>query len=138
MKSFFKNYSWYLVEVISGFFSIALLFAVFSNTTITSGRVMGNLNQTVVGANVDYTLPEVQEGDFVVENGVLDKGSTFNWKDYVSVRSTNGIDLLNFIVVSGDTVNTSKPGVYDVTFTLNWNGKCIEKEASFYVRSSSL
>ena len=134
MKDFFKNWAWYLVEVFSGFCSIALLFSVFTNHSITNGPVLVDLNQTVVGANVDYSLPVVQESDFLVQNGVLDKNSTFDWRDYVKAKSVEGVDLLDFISLSGDVVDTSIPGRYSVSFTLNWNGKSIEKSAQYYVR----
>lgn len=134
MRDFFKNWAWYLVEVIFGFFSIALLFSIFSNPVI-KGTTLKNINQTVVGANVDYTLPEVKENDFVVENGTLEKGDVFNWRNYVSVKATNGIDLRDYIVVVGDDkVDTSTPGAYKVKYKLNWNGKYIEKEATYYVK----
>lgn len=136
MKKFFANYGWYLIEVISGLLVIGLLMSLFTNSDIKGSDSFLSLSQTVVGANVDYTIPTVEEGDFIVENGIIDKDSVFNWKDFVSVNSTNGIDLIDYISISGDRVDTSVPGKYEIVYTLNWNGNIISKVAYIYVRDS--
>lgn len=134
MKQFFSNYGWFVLEVLSGLIVIGLVMSVFDNEGLVGSKDFLNLNQTVMGADVDYTIPTVEEGGFVVENGILDKGAVFNWKDYVTATSSNGEDLLSYITVSGDVVNTSRPGMYRVQFTLNWNGKSVTKISNIYVK----
>lgn len=136
MKGFFSNYGWYVVDVVAGLFIIGLLMSLFSNPAIIGSEGFVRLNQTVIGSKVDYTAPTIEEGDFIVENAIVDRYGTYNWGDYVTVSSTNGLDLIDYIVVSGDTVNTSVPGRYNLTFSLNWNGKNIVKKAYVYVRDS--
>ena len=136
MDDFFSKYGWTIVEVIAGLFSVTLIFSIFSNPTLMNLESFQSIDQTTKGAHVTYDIPIVEEGNFIVDNAILEKDSTFNWKDYVHVSTSDSLDILNYVVVIGD-VDTSIPGEYTLLFKLNFNGKNIEKEATFYVKDGA-
>lgn len=135
MRSLFSSYALAILELIIGASAMALMFSMLSNTSIASTILALGIEQTTSGepARVSYDVPVVQPDDFVVDNAILELNSDFDWHDYVHVRDSNNNDLINYIVVSG-TPDTSQYGSFTLIFTLNWNGKHIEKEATYYVR----
>lgn len=133
MDEFFEKYGWVCAQLVSGIITIGLIGGIMSNVHITQSQTMSHLHQSSTNSQVEYEIPLVEEGNFVVDNAILDLNSTFDWKNYVHVQSSNAIDLLDYIVVKGE-VDTSKPGAHRLEFHLNWNGKNIVKTATYYVR----
>lgn len=133
MSDFLAQFGKLLIYGITGTFSIFVMLSLFSNTTITTSEPFNNLKQNTPVADVAYTPPTVEEADFIVNNAILDEGATFEWKDYVEVVTSNGLDIIDYVTVDG-TVDTSVPGEYPLKFTLNFNGVTIVKETTFYVR----
>ena len=135
MRSMFSNYVLVLLEVVIGVGAITLLFTAISDPTLANGLLKLSVEQTTTGdiARVSYEPPVVEESDFIVKNAILAPNSDFDWHDYVQVKDSNNNDLINYVVVTGE-VDTSQYGPHTLHFSLNWNGKNIEKEATFYVR----
>lgn len=136
MKDFFSKYGWLCIEIITGSIAVAMLFGILSNDTILqSSLVQQSIGQTTISSpvHIEYEVPLVQEDDFVVDNAILELNSAFDWKDYVHVNASNGNDLIQYITVSGN-VDTTHYGSYTLNFQLNWNGKSIEKQATYYVK----
>lgn len=133
MKNFFSHYGWAIIEGICGFLILGMFIGLLSNSIMINSFSFSTLNQSVEGANIHYTIPTVQENDFVVDNAILDKNSIFDWKNYIHVQSSESHDLINYISVDGE-VNTSQEGTYELKFSLNWNGKNIVKKATYYVK----
>ena len=133
MEDFFEEYGFSAVEIIQGIFIVAILFAVLTGSVLTNSATFKSIDQTTTGAQVEYIIPTVEEGDFIVENAILDLNSVFDWRDYVTVSASNSIDLKDYISVIGE-VDTSVTGEYTLKFSLHFNGKTIEKEATYYVR----
>lgn len=133
MNDFFSEFGWTIVEIISGLLSLMFLMSIFSNSIIINSHSMSNLEQTVTGAHVSYNIPTVDSHDFVVDNAILEKDSVFNWKDYVHVKTSNDLIIIDYVSVEGE-VDTSIPGEYTLVFELNFNGKNIVKQATYYVK----
>lgn len=133
MDGFFEKYGWTCAQLISGLITLGLIGGIMNNVNITQSQTMSQLHQSSTNSQVEYEIPLVEEGDFVVDNAIIDVNSQFNWKDYVHVQSSNALDLIDYIVVKGE-VKTSIPGAYRLEFHLNWNGKNIVKTATYYVR----
>ncbi len=136
--SFFDKYGVVLVSIIAGIFSIGFMLAVFDSTSLGSPvadfvEVGVAQDTTSDNARVDYDLPEVQ---ITVENGILNKGQTFNYKDYIAV-SINGVtkdEYKEYVTMIGNVDTSSTMEVQTVTFRFYWNGIQTEQEATFYVR----
>lgn len=133
MDDLISKFGRFAIEAVSGAFIIALTLSLFSNMTIVNSEPFNIMERGTPVANVSYTPPTVTEDDFVVTNAILDRDVVFNWKDYVSVSTSNGLDIIDYVTMSG-TVDTSVPGEYPVSFTLAFNGVVIVKETTFYVR----
>ena len=136
MVDFLDKYGQTLLIIITGVFSIGLLFSIFYNPDVANSKSMNSLSQEVTTPDVPYEVPYVEPDDFEVTNAILSRNSTFNWKDYVSVHASNGLDLINYVTTDGE-VDTSTTGAYPVFFNLNFNGKEIIKRAVFYVREAT-
>ena len=131
MDDFFSQYQWSVVEMVTGLISISFLFTVCSQIRVVEPVTFLSIDQTTKGAQVEYSIPVVEEGDFIVDNAILEMGSYFNWKDYVHVQS-DSISLLDYVSVNG-VVDTQNTGEYKLNFILHYNGTTIVKEATYYV-----
>lgn len=135
MRAFFSKYGWLCIEVLTSIISVYMILSIYTNTTLLDSDVINSIQQETVSdsAQVVYDVPIVEVDSFVVDNAILELNSNFDWKDYVHVRTSNDIDLIDYIVVDG-TVDTSVSGSYELTFQLNWNGKTIVKKATYHVK----
>lgn len=133
MNDFIDKYSWTLIEIIVGFFSISLIMSIFSNVVVLENQSINSIDQSIPVPHTSYNVPIIEEDDFVVTNAIINKDSVFNWKDYVSIETDFSLDVDDYIVVEGE-VDTSVVGSYPLLFKLNFNGVSIIKEATFYVR----
>ena len=127
MDDFFEQYSWMIVEFISGLLSLSLMFSMFSSQDIIQSVGIEHMDHSSKVAQVHYDLPIVDQNNFIVDSAIIDQYSLFNWKDYVHY-SNEQYDLINYISV------TMNVGEYTLTFTLYFNGEMIEKKAKYYVR----
>ncbi len=132
MDDFISQYQWTVIEMVFGLLSISFLFSVCSQIRIIEPITFMSIDQSVEGVQVQYDIPIVEEGDFIVDNAIIKKGDIFDWKDYVRVMDANDISLIDYVSTNG-TVDTQTTGEYTLTFILNYNGKRIIKEAIFYV-----
>lgn len=133
MDDFISQYQWTAIEMVSGLLSISFLFTVCSQIRIIEPVTFMSINQSVEGVQVEYDIPLIEEGDFIVDNAIIKKGEIFNWKDYVRVMDNNNISLIDYVSVNG-IVDTQTVGEYTLTFILNYNGKTIIRDAILYVR----
>lgn len=131
MDDYISQYQWTIIEMISGLLSISFLFLVCSKIRIIEPISFMSIDQTSVGAQVTYNIPVVSEGDFIVDNAIVEKNTYFDWRDYVHV-SSNNVSLIDYVTVDG-IVDTQTIGEYPLIFILNYNGTTIVKQAIFYV-----
>ena len=132
MDDYLSQFQWSTIEIVCGVLSISFLFTVCSRIQIIEPITFATIDQTATGAHISYQIPLVEEGDFLVDNAILEKNSYFDWKDYVHITDNNNISLLDYVIVSG-FVDTQNPGTYILTFTLHYNGRKIIKQASYYI-----
>lgn len=133
MDDFISEYQWTIIEMISGILSVSFLFLVCSQIRIIEPVTFMSIDQTTQGVSVSYNIPVVEEGNFIVDNAIIERGRHFNWKDYIHVHSDSNESLLEYVSVSGD-VDTQVAGEYVVTYTLHYNGTTIIKQATYYVK----
>lgn len=131
MDDYLSQFEWSVVEIVCGVLSISCLFLVCSSIRVIEPITFSTIDQTTTGAHVSYEIPVVEEDDFLVDNAILEKNSYFDWKNYVRIFDHN-ISLLDYVSVNG-FVDTSHSGEYILTFTLNYNGHKIVKQATYYV-----
>ena len=132
MDDYLSQYQWTFIEMISGLISVSFLFVVLSQIKIIEPVTFMSIDQTTQGAQVEYSIPLVEENDFIVDNAILKQGDYFNWMDYVHVSDDNDVSLTDYVIVEG-IVDTQITGEYTLVFTLNYNGTVIVKEATYYV-----
>ena len=82
MDDYISQYQWTIIEMISGLLSISFLFLVCSKIRIIEPISFMSIDQTSVGAQVTYNIPVVSEGDFIVDNAIVEKNTYFDWRDY--------------------------------------------------------
>lgn len=164
MRKFFAKYGWTLVYLITSVVSIGMFMSIFTDSSVTQSTAMQNIDQSAT-ADIVYQkteVPTVNKDDFVVYNEILPLNSDFDYRDYVTVSSSNGVILNSYVscreVVSYDYSNrkeitkridtagnvydsenhierkfTSVAGEHELIYTLNWNGYTITKRVTFSV-----
>lgn len=85
-----------------------------AGTKVTYTGVDLSSDEEPVTPPADTTKPVISGADDVT----LDYGATFDPKAGVTAEDETDGDLTDAIVVSGNTVNTSEPGTYAVTYTV--------------------
>ena len=160
MAKFFSKYGWSLVYLITSIFSIALIIMLFKNDTITDSVALQDIAQPTVSkaANQRSTPPTVSSSNFIVENQIIPKDTEFNYKNFITVTSSTGDNLVSYVTcreIYGRSSNedkkvdtdgnlldsdgniiskvTSSSGEHELVYTLNWNGYKIEKSNIIYV-----
>lgn len=131
MRRLFNEFSMFGISVICAIISLTLMSEIL-NSSILKDEIILPYKRNDLGISLDYEVPDLSVDDFMVIKNKLNEGDNFNYKDYLSVHDTNGVDLRNFVTMEGE-VNTKVPGLYDVKLILRWNAKTIIKLASFYV-----
>lgn len=141
MEELINKYGWTAIEMISGMLALLLFVGIYSNAGITDSGVMQTAGQPVTAEEVytDPDVPYVTSDAFVISNVILDYGSDFDWKDHVTVTSSNGLDLRSYITVTyprniNESNLTQTYGSHELTFSLNWNSYHLVRKAVFYVR----
>ena len=136
MSDLYSKYGWIVIEILTGVVSVALILSILFNTSSSNPELFSNISQTVEGADVTYDVPYLGQEGFKVEGAILEKDSEFNWRDYVTVRTSNGLDLEDYVIVTGE-VDTGIPGKYSLLFEINFNGEKLSREAFYYVKGGN-
>lgn len=160
MDTFFSKYGFFILEVLAGVVSIALICLVIYNTDILGSEssktyeqsVAGTVAQPIESVKVDKTLAVVNEDSLKVKYDTLEDGtivskeedgviygciklpldSEFEWQDHVEAKDSKNKDLSDYVVVDG-SVDTSTFGEYPVQFTLVYDGVNVTKQVIFLV-----
>lgn len=140
MTEFFEKYGGVLISLVAGLASVMMVFMVFNTSpTSTGGSVMKVVDvglaedTTSKDVHVDYDTAKVE---FEVKNGIIDRYSKFNWKNYVTVKIDGEAkeSYKNYVSPLG-TVDTSSLGSHKLKLQLNWHGVSETKTIEIYVRN---
>lgn len=135
---FFNKYGTTLITILTGIISVFMCLAVFNTTNLgapIADFAEQSLSQEVNAdtARVDY---DVADATIAVTNDILEYGQTFDWHDYVQV-TIDGVtkpEYKEYVTMVGEVDTSSGQQSHSVTFVLNWNGKTVSRDATFYVR----
>ena len=130
MRLLFDEYGRLVLAIVCSTILLVFFLSVFVDETMTKSIKAMEYNINDVPEAGDGEIVSIEH--FLVKDGIVKQGETFDYRDRVEATNSKGEDISSFVRIDKE-VDTSNPGEKEVTYYLRYNGDTMPGRAKVFV-----